>query len=66
MKVSKKKASELWCPMARMDGSENSYNIWIQNENKGFVRCIADRCMMWIWETDEEIRGSCGVSGDDL
>ncbi len=64
MKI-EKKAKELWCPMARSEGSN-----MVDSGKYGVVLsyCIASRCMMWRWDHNKLVTGDyregfCGLGG---
>lgn len=75
MLVTTKKAGELWCPMARivevgdgfLSGPFNRYHsgadVGAANENE--ARCLADKCMMWVWQDGPYTpsSGYCGLIG---
>ncbi len=65
MLVTIKEAKKLWCPMARMAGSNGS-NVDISDNPMSF--CISNKCMMWVWNAEEHIdeqgsvpKGFCGI-----
>lgn len=65
-------AKALWCPMARLDGVNGSYNRETVYSHL-YPFCISDECAMWRWmpndgRTLDEIKagqtqGYCGLAG---
>lgn len=58
-------AKALWCPMARLDGINGSYNRETVASHE-HPTCIADQCAMWRWEhttssVPAEIEGATGA-----
>ena len=64
---------QLWCPMARLDGVNGSYNRETVASHE-HPTCIADQCAMWRWATPPHPQdgidrshmqrlGFCGIAG---
>jgi len=59
-------ARNKWCPMVRHTTLNIAGSLFYTTNGqaaRGFQTCIASDCMMWVWDTDEESKGHCGLAG---
>ena len=65
MICTEEEATGKWCPKAGYtDGMFNSAANRIGDyKNPQMCRCIASRCMMWVYADNKQEKGYCGLTG---